>query len=450
MTPQRTHIDSMIQLLDAIAVALSGWGAYLLRFDGHAPSAHYVGLMVIGVLLTLLVFPLFGLYRSWRGGQLMDLVGHALLATGSVYLFIILGLFALQLGESYSRIWIAFWAAMSAFSITSLRIATYITLHHMRKRGLNQKRILLVGQGSYAEQLLQRCNESHWAGYEIAVQVDAEQIDRVVTENWIREQVIDEVWISLPLREEDRIRHLLHLLRHEPIVIRYAPDISSLRLLNHDISTILGVPMLDLRSTPMQGVNLWIKALEDRLLAALILLLVSPLMLLIAIGVKLSSPGPILFKQKRLGWGGREINVYKFRSMVVHDAATADSQQATRSDARITRFGAFLRRTSLDELPQFINVLQGRMSIVGPRPHTLAHNEHYKELIDSYMLRHNVKPGITGWAQINGFRGETDTLEKMQKRIDYDLYYIEHWSLGFDLKIILLTLFKGFVHPNAY
>jgi len=208
--------------------------------------------------------------------------------------------------------------------------------------------------------------------------------------------------------------------------------------------------LMNLSTTPMEGFNRYLKAFEDRLLALLILILISPLLLIIAIGVKLSSPGPILFKQLRHGWDGKPIKIYKFRTMFEHSEEGGKVTQAGRQDARVTPFGAFLRRTSLDELPQFFNVLQGRMSIVGPRPHALAHNEEYKDQIDAYMLRHKVKPGITGWAQINGWRGETDTLEKMQKRVEYDLYYIDHWSLWFDLKILLLTLFKGFVGKNAY
>ena len=165
--------------------------------------------------------------------------------------------------------------------------------------------------------------------------------------------------------------------------------------------------------------------------------------------VKLTSKGPILFKQYRTGANGQDFKVYKFRSMVVHDEEDGKVTQAKRGDSRITPVGAFMRRTSLDELPQFINVLQGRMSIVGPRPHALAHNEHYKTLVESYMQRHMVKPGITGWAQVNGFRGETDTIDKMANRVEYDLYYIENWSVWFDLKIILLTILKGFIHKNA-
>ena len=185
------------------------------------------------------------------------------------------------------------------------------------------------------------------------------------------------------------------------------------------------------------------------MLAALILILVSPLMWAIAIGVKLSSPGPVLFRQKRHGWNGHKIEVWKFRTMRIHQDPDGVTQ-CRRCDSRMTPFGAFLRRTSLDELPQFFNVLQGCMSIVGPRPHAVEHNLVYRGQIKYYMLRHKVKSGITGWAQVNGWRGETDTLDKMERRIEYDLYYIEHWSLLFDLKIIFLTLFKGFTHENAY
>ena len=215
-------------------------------------------------------------------------------------------------------------------------------------------------------------------------------------------------------------------------------------------SEVVGIQMLDLSASPITGELRLLKAVQDFVLASLILLLISPLLLAIALAIKLTSRGPVLYQQKRHGWNGEEIWVYKFRSMVVHHEAGSQVTQASKNDSRITPLGAFLRRTSLDELPQFINVLQGRMSIVGPRPHAMAHNEHYKELVPGYVLRHKVKPGITGWAQVNGFRGETDTLDKMEKRVEYDLYYIEHVSLWLDLKIIVATVFKGFMHKNAY
>jgi len=261
---------------------------------------------------------------------------------------------------------------------------------------------------------------------------------------------VDEVWLCLPVGDKEGIFATLDALRHSTANIRLVPDLFALRLINHGVSEVLGIPMLDLSASPITGKVRLMKAVQDRLLGALILLLISPLMLAIALAIKLTSHGPVLYRQLRHGWNGEGIWVYKFRSMVVHQEPDFQVTQARRNDARITPLGAFLRRTSLDELPQFINVLQGRMSIVGPRPHAVAHNEHYKELVPGYMLRHKVKLGITGWAQVNGFRGETDTLDKMEKRVEYDLHYIENVSLWLDLKIIVATVFKGFVHKNAY
>jgi putative colanic acid biosynthesis UDP-glucose lipid carrier transferase len=227
------------------------------------------------------------------------------------------------------------------------------------------------------------------------------------------------------------------------------PDVLIADLLGSQWVMLGNTPLIILNDHPFYG-GIWtLKKLEDLILGSIILVLISPLMLLIAIAIKLSSPGPILFKQRRHGLNGEVITVYKFRTMTTLDDGDVVIQ-ATKNDARITPIGKMLRRTSLDELPQFFNVLQGSMSIVGPRPHALAHNEHYRTLIDSYMQRHKVRPGITGWAQVNGFRGETDTLEKMQARVDFDLYYINHWSLGFDFKIIMLTILNGFSSKTAY
>jgi putative colanic acid biosynthesis UDP-glucose lipid carrier transferase len=223
-----------------------------------------------------------------------------------------------------------------------------------------------------------------------------------------------------------------------------------MRLLNHRISEVAGHYAIDLSVSPMNGMARVIKRLEDLVIGGIISLLVLPVCLAIALVIKITSPGPVLFKQYRTGVNGKQFKVYKFRSMRIHEEENGQVTQATKGDSRITPIGAFLRRTSLDELPQFYNVLQGRMSIVGPRPHALAHNEYYKELVESYMRRHKVKPGITGWAQVNGLRGETDTLEKMEKRVEYDLWYIDNWSLWLDLRIIFLTIFKGFINKNAY
>jgi len=260
----------------------------------------------------------------------------------------------------------------------------------------------------------------------------------------------DELWVTLPVRTAERICKLLHHLQHTTLAAWLVPDIFVARRLKHGVGEIAGLPLLDLTASPMVGMNRIIKAAEDRFVATLILILAAPLGLLIAIWVKLNSPGPVLFRQYRHGWDGRRIKIYKFRTMRQHEDESGIVSQATRDDPRVTHFGRFLRRTSLDELPQFYNVLQGRMSIVGPRPHPIALNEKFRESIDSYMKRHQVKPGITGWAQIHGLRGETDTLDKMEKRIQYDLYYIENWSLWLDLKIIVATVTRGFVSRNAY
>lgn len=263
-------------------------------------------------------------------------------------------------------------------------------------------------------------------------------------------QEIDQLWIVLPLSAEDQLRQVMHELRHSTIDIRMIPDPFDHQLLNSSTENVVGLPVLNLSYSPISGANRFAKDLLDRVMALGILVLILPLMLLIALAIKLESRGPVIFRQLRHGRDGRPFMVYKFRTMRREAANVSAARQATRNDPRITALGRLLRRTSLDELPQFFNVLQGNMSVVGPRPHPVELNELYREQIERYMWRHKVKPGITGWAQINGFRGETDTLDKMRKRIEFDLYYLDHWSLWLDIKIILMTVVRGFTDRNAY
>ncbi len=265
----------------------------------------------------------------------------------------------------------------------------------------------------------------------------------------IQQHGVREVYITLPLGSQPRIQELLSQLQGTTASLFFVPDVFGISIIQGRLQDLNGVPVVGICETPFTGTNELVKRLSDVVLASLILLLISPLMLAIAVGVKLSSPGPVVFKQRRNGLDGSEITVWKFRSMTTQDNGRV-VRQATKNDPRITPFGAFLRRTSLDELPQFINVLQGRMSIVGPRPHAVAHNEEYRQLIKSYMVRHKVKPGITGWAQVNGHRGETDTLEKMAARVEYDLEYLRNWSLGLDLQIIVRTIRLVFFDRHAY
>lgn len=266
---------------------------------------------------------------------------------------------------------------------------------------------------------------------------------------FVKTHSVNHIYIALPMSGQPRILELLDELCDTTASIYFVPDIFLLDLIRANIRTIKEIPIVAVCESPIVGINSTIKRTFDVVLSLLILLLIAPLMLLIAIGVKLSSSGPVLFKQRRYGLDGKEFTVYKFRSMTVMEDGE-QVNQAIRSDPRITRFGGFLRKTSLDELPQFINVLQGRMSIVGPRPHAVVHNEIYRRLIKGYMIRHKVKPGITGWAQVKGFRGETDTVEKMQSRIDYDLDYLRNWSLFLDLLIIFKTICVIIKDKNAY
>jgi putative colanic acid biosynthesis UDP-glucose lipid carrier transferase len=266
---------------------------------------------------------------------------------------------------------------------------------------------------------------------------------------YIRAHGIKEVYITLPLGSQPRILELLESIQGTTASIFFVPDVFGISIIQGRLQDMNGVPVVGICETPFTGTNELIKRISDLVLASIILVLVSPVLLAIAIGIKAGSPGPVIFRQRRNGLDGSQITVYKFRSMTTQDNGPTVAQ-ATKDDPRITPFGAFLRRTSLDELPQFINVLQGRMSIVGPRPHAVAHNEQYRELIKAYMVRHKVKPGITGWAQINGMRGETETIEKMKARVEYDLEYLRNWSLGLDLQIIVRTVRVIFFDRNAY
>lgn len=260
---------------------------------------------------------------------------------------------------------------------------------------------------------------------------------------------IDVLYLALPMTSQPRIQRLLNALRDTTTSVYFVPDIFVTDLIQSKVLLVGQIPVVAVCETPFDGINALVKRTSDLVLATLILTLLSPLMLGIAIGVKLGSRGPVIFKQRRYGLAGEEILVYKFRSMTVCEDGQQVTQ-ATRNDSRLTRFGSFLRKTSLDELPQFINVLQGRMSIVGPRPHAVAHNEMYRKLIDGYMVRHKVKPGITGWAQVNGLRGETETLDKMKARVAYDLDYLRNWSISMDLRIICKTIGVVIKDQNAY
>lgn len=449
------------QIADAGTVFIAAILAFYLRFDAEVPVLSqqyhaYLFCILFGVLLNVFVATAMGAYRNRGGTGLGDVLTPLLLAWGTTALALVVLLFALKASEAFSRLWFGSWVLLAAVLLTLERMVLLRVLRYLRARGVNRKRVVLVGFSEQIPELLQRLKKADWAGYEVvalfvpqgkeAVVPDVPvRRDLAALDSFVREHEVMEVWLTCPLREEAFLQEVLWLLRHSTVNIRYLPDLFALRLINHGVSEVMGFPMLDLSASPMTGVNRLVKAVEDRVLAAIILLLISPLMLVLALGVKLSSPGPVFYRQERVGWNGKPFMMLKFRSMPV-DVEKNGVCWGNAQAKPVTPFGAFLRRTSLDELPQFINVLKGEMSIVGPRPERPMFVEQFKDEIPGYMKKHMVKAGITGWAQVNGWRGDTD----LKKRIEYDLYYIEHWSLWFDLKIIFLTIFKGLVHPNAY
>ncbi|MCM2281804.1 MAG: undecaprenyl-phosphate glucose phosphotransferase [Bdellovibrionaceae bacterium] len=455
----------LVRAADTAVMVATGAIAYFLYFETLELPPHYKTALVLAGALALIVFPLFGLYRSWRGRHWHEQLRSLVFSVLMVLSILVIASAIMKTTAWYSRVWFGSWALSSIAALFLLKRFSIYVLRELRGRGWNNKNIAIYGAGELGQLVAERLQTTDWAGFKIIAflddDVDSTKLSPALSsipvlkapadlESFISKSDIRELWIALPLRAEVRVREILFALRHSTVQIRFVPNIFSFNLLlGHAISDVAGIPVVDINVTPIAGINRIIKALEDRVLAAIILLLISPIMAVIAIAIRLESKGPALYKQERHGWDGRVIKVYKFRSMRALESAN-EVRQATKNDPRVTRVGSFIRRTSLDELPQFFNVLQGRMSIVGPRPHPVKLNDYYKDKVDFYFQRHKVKPGITGWAQINGYRGETDTIEKMERRIQLDLQYIQNWSVWLDLKIIVLTIFKGFRDTKAY
>jgi putative colanic acid biosynthesis UDP-glucose lipid carrier transferase len=418
---------------------------------------------LVTFLLTIIVFRATQLYQPWRGADFMRLVRRVFLAWLVIVTILMMLGYASKTSMRFSRKVLFTWMATVPVALVILRMQFFWGLRWLRQQGRNSRTVVIAGAGDLGRRLAKNVVETPWLGMRLLGFFD----DRVTGEihldqqsypvlgtlddmvGFVQQQQIVMVYLALPLRAEDRLREVVDSLQDTTASVYYVPDVFIFSLLSASLTDLKGIPLIALWETPFFGVNGWLKRTEDLVLAGLILILVSPLLALIALGVKLTSPGPIIFRQRRYGLDGSEIIVYKFRTMKVCEDGQ-NIPQTVRDDSRVTPLGRWLRRTSLDELPQFYNVLKGSMSIVGPRPHAVAHNEYYRRLIPGYMLRHKVRPGLTGWAQINGWRGETETLEKMEKRVEYDLEYLRRWSLWFDLKIISLTILRGFKDSHAY
>jgi len=454
-------LSFVLRALDVAAVMVAGLIAYFYKFGHLALQPRYWTALYVASGLTLVVFAGFHIYESVRAQHFWRHV-FKLIQAVSVVLILLAGLaFLSKTGEDFSRAWYMLWALFTLGLLILFRCSLLVILRIMRSKGWNERRIIIIGAGEWARELINTLQQAHWTGFRIVAIFD----DTIHDESFsicnipvlqtpknicayltTSAYTIDEVWIALPLHAEARMKEILYELRNDMVTTRLVLDILGMGLLNHSVTHLAGFPVINVRSSPMVGMNRLIKALEDRILATLILLLLSPLLIAIAIAIKYTSKGSIFYRQKRVSWNGKEFNMFKFRSMPVDAEVSTGPVWAKEGEHRATKLGAFLRKTSLDELPQFINVICGHMSIVGPRPERRFFVEQFKEQIPRYMQKHLVKAGITGWAQVNGWRGNTS----LEKRIQYDLYYIENWSLALDIKIIFLTLFRGFKNKNAY
>jgi len=453
-----TIVAFIQRILDISIIVGCLWGTVALQ--GLPWLLQHTTAALLAVFLFHFTSELDKLYISWRGlsiyKELKKTISHWFVS--AAILFLSVNFLAPQYLNPEGLQF--YWFVSVLVSLCVYRVVLRLILRGLRSQGINTRSVVIAGAGTLGQQLANNivANSSFglvFGGYyddaapkqKLVAAQTIGNLEQLVAD--CKEGGIDRVYIVLPPQAYERRKWLVKELADSTASVYIVPDVFTYQLLHSRSDTIMGIPTISIYDSPLDGSNAIIKRIEDIVLSTLILIMISPVLLGLALAVKFTSKGPVFFKQNRYGIDGKPIKVWKFRSMnVMEDGAKVT--QATKNDSRFTPIGQFIRKTSLDELPQFINVLQGQMSIVGPRPHAVAHNEEYRKLVDGYMLRHKVKPGITGWAQINGWRGETDTLDKMEKRIEFDLEYIRNWSLFFDLKIVFLTIFKGFVNKNAY
>ncbi|WP_242540005.1 undecaprenyl-phosphate glucose phosphotransferase [Trinickia mobilis] len=452
-----------MEVVDIFLVVSGAILAHMLTHQGSLDLADIERFIIaFNCILVLLLFPGFGLYRSWRGQPLSRLAWRVLAAWCTVTLMEVVLIFVAHRADVVSRLWLGLSTILTGGALTSEKILAHLMLRRLRSRGMNQKTVAIVGPESHSREIVAQILRATYAGFKPVLLFDERASEaspvcgvEVMTRfgefaDRVRCESVDEIWLALPLSEEHVIHRFVREFRHDFINLRFLPDVRSVSLFSHSVSEVIGMTSINVTVCATQQFQLLPKYVFDRLFSAIVLIVLLPLLVFLAMLVMLSSPGPALFRQKRMGVDGRPFEILKFRTMRIHAGESGRVVQATRNDSRLTSIGAFLRRTSLDELPQFINVLMGHMSVVGPRPHAIEHDDLYKDLVDGYMYRYRIKPGITGWAQVNGYRGETRKLEKMETRVKFDLFYMQHWSFWFDMKILLLTVAKGFVGRNAF
>ena len=456
-------VEVTSRVIDAVSVVFCAYIIFRF-FDIPVDGTTYLPLLVlIKILFCFIIFKEGQLYRSWRGRPYSDqfsrlVLSYSLSTMAVTAVWLILDLQFLMRPLPFFS-----WLLLSLFFILTTRAFVYSVVRQLRKKGCNKKHIVVFGAGGLGKALIEQIRKSPESGYQVLSLFDNDQSlwgkeinskkivggtrDLTIT---LDNEDICEVWLALPLKASSNIEEIMNICALKNVSVRLIPDVFDLSLLNHSVTEFLGFPVIDLNVNRMVGVNLLLKRAEDIILGSLFFLLSIPLMISISLLILVSSGGPVIFKQKRLGWDGKVFVIYKFRTMVFMENANNKTRQAEQDDKRFTKFGKLLRRSSLDELPQIINVLQGRMSIVGPRPHALDHEETFKKQVKGYTLRYKVKPGITGWAQVNDLRGQINNVEDIRRRFQHDLFYIENWSIWFDVRIILTTILKVFFSKQAW
>ncbi|GAB3046793.1 undecaprenyl-phosphate glucose phosphotransferase [Stenotrophomonas tumulicola] len=461
----RAALELSLRLADLLVVPGTAILSHILRNGMQAPTQSQ-RVVFGGILLsTIVCFGVAPIYRQWRARGLLADLWVLLLAWTAVFALFSTYAVLVDMADAVPTFWLVGWYGLGLVGMTVIRLGLRMQLHRLRASGLDRQRVLLVGLRAPALKLHRLLRDRPEIGQEvvgyfsspgdIASRPDGDRprclgaIENVPQYMAQHGGEFDQLWISLHGSGEP-VKEMLKQIEKYPVPVRIIPDISGYGALNPGVHQVGSVPMIGLRQGLPESKFRIVKRVQDLLVASVAVIMLSPLLVVLAIGVKLSSPGPVLFRQRRHGLGGKEFMMLKFRSMRMHAETPDKITQASRNDPRVTRFGAFLRSSSLDELPQFFNVLGGSMSVVGPRPHAVQHNTQYEKLIVRYMHRHYVKPGITGWAQVHGLRGETLELRSMKKRVQYDIDYIRRWSLTLDLRIIALTAFKVLGQKTAY
>jgi putative colanic acid biosynthesis UDP-glucose lipid carrier transferase len=454
LSVSRDHVLSLIEtFLEPLVLVLSLW-AVALATEGQLTGQD--------VILSLIVFSMTFPGSSRLTMPVWRLLRHIALGWLTISGLLFLFGYGSRYIDYFDRDMLIAWWWTAPLSLAIAHALFRAAAPAIRTFQGHAKRIVVAGKNEQGIDLAERLAGDPYSNSDVLGFFDDREVERLEQgvrypllgrlqdlPDYAKTNKVDVIYLSLPMASQQRILSLLDGLRDTTCSIYFVPDTFVTDLIQGRVDAVGGVPVVAVCETPFTGLNGVVKRCSDIVLSLLILTLISPLLILLALCVKISSPGPAIFRQRRYGLDGHEIVVYKFRSMRVMDDG-AHIQQARKGDPRVTPIGAFLRATSLDELPQFFNVLQGRMSIVGPRPHAVAHNEMYRRLIKGYMLRHKVRPGITGWAQVNGYRGETEALEKMKSRIDYDLEYLRNWSLRLDLYIIAKTVWVVLKGEAAY